>query len=103
MIVSNSNVPSRDLPILRGVDDTGPYTTAYLTHIAGLTHDPDNVELKDGARRALDELKKTPMSDEAEDVLGRAMSDPQLHAIMVRLYRLTHFESAWNYALETEI
>lgn len=53
-----------------------------MTYTAGLTHDPENAELKDGARRALDELKKTPMSDEAEDVLERAMSDPQLHAIM---------------------
>ena len=53
-----------------------------MTYKAGLTHDPENVELKDGVRRALDELKKFSMSDEAEHVLERAMADPQLHAIM---------------------
>jgi hypothetical protein len=52
-------------------DYTGPWYKASLTYRAGLTHDPDNLELEDGLRRALDALNKIPIDDEEEELLWR--------------------------------
>ena len=60
----------------RGVDDTGPYKTAYMTYEAGLTHDPENAELKSGHRRAKDAFEKTISR------ISRAAADPEIFAIM---------------------
>ena len=65
------------------MDDTGPYTKAGLTYKAGLTHDPENEELKDGERRALDEVNKVVMSDEINfERIARMVADPELVDIM---------------------
>ena len=48
----------------------------------GLTHDPENEDLKDGERRALDGFNKCLLGDEMEEKLARARADPELVAIM---------------------
>ena len=37
------------------MDDTGPFHTAAHKYKAGLAHDPESEELKDGLRRAMDD------------------------------------------------
>jgi stress-induced-phosphoprotein 1 len=67
------------------VDDTGPYNKATVTYIRGLTHDPENAELKDGSRRATDAYNKTPEGEQANERLSMSravMADPEVDAIM---------------------
>jgi len=52
------------------MDDPGPNNKALVTYAVGLTHAPEDEELKNGLRRASDELKKAPQGDEA----GRSLS-----------------------------
>jgi len=52
-------MPSRNL---RGVHATGPHNKAAVTYEKGLEHDPENEDLKDGRRRAGDEIKKDPQA-----------------------------------------
>ena len=49
---------------------------------AGLTHDPDNEDLKDGLRRASVEIKKLTTGPELTEALARVVADPELRAIM---------------------
>ena len=53
-----------------------------MTYMAGLEHDPQNEDLKDGLRRAADELKKVPSNDVANEVIERANADPELMTIL---------------------
>lgn len=62
--------------------DTGPYKTAYVTYQKGVEHDPENKELKDGMLRAIDNVKRMPMFDEAKEMAARVMTDPEIAAIM---------------------
>ena len=50
--------------------------------MAGLEHDPENEELKDGRRRATDELEEHSQNDEAKAKFARAMADPELRALL---------------------
>ena len=53
-----------------------------MTYEAGLAHDPENEELKYGLRRASDEFDKIPSVDEMNEMIARAVTDPELRAIM---------------------
>jgi stress-induced-phosphoprotein 1 len=64
------------------MDDTGPYKAAYNTYLAGLAHDPDNEDLTDGLRRALDAFGKSPQGVGKKEEAERAMADPEIRAIM---------------------
>lgn len=48
-------------------DVTGPYNQASLTYKAGLEHDPENEDLQDGQRRALEGFGKSPVGAEEMD------------------------------------
>ena len=50
--------------------------------MAGLEHDPQSEDLKDGLRRAADELKKVPSTDMAKEMIERVTADPELMAIL---------------------
>ena len=53
-----------------------------MTFPAGLTHDPENEDLKDGWRRASAEVEKLIQGDDWKEVLGQAVADPEVRAIM---------------------
>ena len=54
-----------------------------MSYQAGLAHDPDNGELMDGLRRALDAFGKCPQGVEGKEKAERAMAaDPEIRAIM---------------------
>lgn len=53
-----------------------------MTYRVGLAHEPDNEELKDELRRALDKHDRNPMDDEAEARVARMAADPEIVAIL---------------------
>jgi len=64
------------------VDDTRPYNKAGLTYRAGLAHDSENQELKNGLRRAVDAFEKSTLGVGANELLEQAQADPQVDAIL---------------------
>ena len=65
----------------REVADTGLYHKACMAFEAGLTHDPENEELKGGLRRASDAFDMQPVGVEMQERVARAVADPGLRAI----------------------
>jgi stress-induced-phosphoprotein 1 len=62
------------------VDDTGPYNKAGLTYRAGIVHEPQNQELMDGLRRAIDAFAKGAQGAKANELLAQAQADPEAGA-----------------------
>lgn len=63
------------------------YEKAMATYEAGLTHDPDNAELKDGVMRCQMQIQRfmsgMASEDEIKERQAKAMSDPEIQNIMI--------------------